>query len=736
MSNQAHNKNARISVALDVPLRQVFDYLVEDDQTTPAVGCRVQVPFAGRKLIGVVWPSDETEALTADRLKKVSATIDEQPLLGSESCALIDFAARYYHHPVGEVALAALPPGLRAGGTTTQHIEWISLTDVGMDAIDDDLRKRAPRQHDLLMLLTEHDQRLPVGRLQTLLPGWRRVATTLLKRGWLQQQFQAEMGDWGTRNDAQAGPTLNPEQQSAVDRIIAKHDRFGCWLLDGVTGSGKTEVFMHLIAETLARGQQTLIIVPEIGLTPQLLGRLERRLGARVALLHSNLPDSERTSAWLAAARGDARIILGTRSAIFTPLAKPGLMIVDEEHDTSLKQHEGFRYHARDLAVWRARQANIPIVLSSATPSLESLLNVEQGRYEHLRLTMRAGNAQAPTIRIIDSNRFNLIDGISQPVIDTMRQHLEAGNQVLVYLNRRGFAPTLICTECGAIADCADCDAHMTVHASAKRLQCHHCGASAPLPAACSECQAPMRPLGEGTERVAEALLGLLPEYSLARIDSDTTALRGGLQSALAAARSGESRILIGTQMLAKGHHLPKLTLAVILNADQGFFASDFRAAERLAQSIVQVAGRAGRADTPGEVLIQTAYPQHRWLTALVGSGYGQFARDLLDEREQAQWPPYHHLAVLHAAASNEATAIGFLHNAKHALQANGIDTLGPAPASMLRRAGRYRYQLLLSSPTRATLQYGAAMLVRFLSRQKTPNRLRWSLDIDPQTEL
>lgn len=728
--------SARVSVALDVPLRQVFDYRLKTGEAAPAVGARVRVSFGRRELVGIVWPSKQPSTLTDDKLKFIGDVLDKQPLLDSHSRQLVDFAARYYHQPIGEVVSAALPPGLRAGKDSDERIEHIALTDQGRAAIDDKLLQKAPKQHALLSALADADRALPAEALQTQLPGWRRVANSLLNRGLLEQTLQRLEQDWQSAITREPAPLLTDEQQTIVQAIIDAGQHYAPCLLDGVTGSGKTEVFLQLIAREIDAGRQTLVLVPEIGLTPQLVSRFERRLGRKVALLHSGLAESERTAAWLAARDGRASIVLGTRSTVFVPLANPGLIIVDEEHDSSLKQHEGFRYHARDLAVWRARQYDVPLILSTATPSLESLHNANQGRYRHFRLSQRAGEAAPPAISVIDTNRFNLTEGVSQPVIDAMRKHLDADNQVMIYLNRRGFAPTLICSDCGNIANCNHCDAHMTLHAARNQLQCHHCGARRTPPSACGDCAQPLKPLGEGTERVEEVIAAQFPDVALARIDSDTTMAKGSMQAALAAAKSGESRILIGTQMLAKGHHLPKLTLVVILNADQGFFASDFRASERLAQSIVQVAGRAGRADQAGQVLIQTAYPDHRWLRMLVHEGYAAFAEDILSEREQVGWPPFKHIAVLHAASSQEQTAINFLHQARQQLNQSGIECLGPAPASMLRRAGRYRYQLLLTADHRVSLQSQLGLLTQFLDQQKATHRLRWSLDVDPQSEL
>lgn len=687
-------------------------------------------------MIGVVWRDDDKPKLALNQLKNISKVLDDTPVLNAAGIALVQFAARYYHQPIGEVVAAALPPGLRKGKATEALIEYVALTKTGRDEITPALGKRAPKQFALLQLLSRQAH-LSADQIRAEMPEWRRVATSLSKRNWIATTMRAPDIDWHCDVAEQTTAlVLSDEQQTVVDALGRSSTGYQPCLLDGVTGSGKTEVFLQLTQQQLSRNRQTLILVPEIGLTPQLIRRFEQRLGQRVALLHSNLSDAERTANWLATSRGLAKVVIGTRSAVFTPLAKPGLIIVDEEHDSSLKQHEGFRYHARDLAVWRANQCEIPILLSTATPSLESLHNAKQGRYQHFRLTHRAAGATAPRIHVIDTNRFNMLEGLSQPVIDAMKRHLSAGNQVLVYLNRRGYAPTLICSDCGNMVDCSHCDAHMTLHAHRQELQCHHCGMRRDVPTACEQCGQPVNPLGEGTERIEEVLGSLMPEYTMARIDSDTTSAKGSMQDALAAAKRGDTRILVGTQMLAKGHHLPLLTLVVMLNTDQGFFASDFRASERLAQSVIQVAGRAGRGDQAGEVFIQSAFPDHPLLRMLVQDGYAAFATQALVEREAAGWPPFRHIAVLHAAATQERTAIDFLQRARQRLGNSAVDVLGPAPASMLRRAGRYRYQLLLSADTRANLQTKLHTLTHFLSHESTTHQLRWSLDIDPQSEL
>ena len=514
---------------------------------------------------------------------------------------------------------------------------------------------------------------------------------------------------------------------------------FAAFLLDGVTGSGKTEVYLRVVATVLKQGRQALVIVPEIGLTPQLLARFESRLDSPLAVLHSGLGDRERLNAWLAARDGSIGVIIGTRSAIFAPLKRPGVIIVDEEHDPSFKQQEGFRYHARDLAIVRARQLNIPVVLGSATPSLESLLNVQRGRYRCLRLPHRVGAAVEPPIEILDIRGQPMNDGLSRLLLNRIQAQLEQGNQVLLFLNRRGFAPTLICHECGWLGECQHCDAHLTLHLRRRRLICHHCGARQPLPPACPACGSiDLRALGQGTERIEQVLKQEFPGIGLARIDRDSTRRKGSLQALLQAVEKGERQILIGTQMLAKGHHFPDVTLVGVVDADQGLFGADFRASERMAQLLLQVAGRAGRAEKPGVVVLQTHYPQHPLLQTLVGGGYPAFAAAALAERQAAQLPPFTCQALLRADALEPESPWAFLTQAFEAGKdlSQEVELLGPVPAPMERREGRYRAQLLAQSTRRPPLQAFLDRWVERLTELKTARKVRWSLDVDPQDLL
>jgi primosomal protein N' (replication factor Y) len=540
-----------------------------------------------------------------------------------------------------------------------------------------------------------------------------------------------------TPTESSTAHTLNPEQAAALDQIRQALGRFQVQLLEGVTGSGKTEVYLQAITEVVARGQQALVLVPEIGLTPQFVARFRARLGAQLALAHSGLADGERLNAWLAAREGSAAVVIGTRSAVFTPLPKLGLIVIDEEHDGSYKQQEGFRYSARDLAIRRAQQAGVPVVLGSATPSLESLHNAASGRYQLLHLSQRAGAAEHPPMHLIDVRGQYLREGLSNALIAHIRRHLDAGGQALLFLNRRGFAPTLLCHSCGWVAGCKRCDAHMTLHHAQRKMRCHHCGAERAPEPACPSCKSSdLLAMGQGTERVEQALQEIFPDVGLARIDRDTTRRKGSLDRLLEEVHSGQARILIGTQMLAKGHDFPDVTLVGVLNADGGLFSVDFRAPERMAQLITQVAGRAGRASRPGQVYIQTHQPQHPLLNQLIRAGYRAFAEVALQERREAAYPPHGHMAVLRAESVQPAAAMKFLEEAAALAREtlpDSVELWGPVPAPMERRAGRVRAQLLLQSRTRKPLHALLREWVPQLDGLPTTRRARWSLDVDPQ---
>ena len=727
-------------VALDVPLSRLFDYRVPEGTAAPAPGTRVRVPFGRQRLIGVVVEHAVDSAVPEARLKPIAAVLDTVPVLAAEVLELVRWASDYYHHPLGEVIATALPKAVRSGASRIALDELWAATPAGREALGSGRLARSPAQRQLLELLLARGP-LRQATLNELLaerlPRWRPAATALLKQGWmLQESVAAELPAAAPLPAAAAGtaPVPTPEQSQAVAAITAALGGFSTFVLHGLTGSGKTEVYLQVIREVLAQGRRALVLVPEIGLTPQLVQRFAQRLTAPLAVLHSGLTDTERLDAWRAAASGAARIVVGTRSAVFAPVPDLGVIIVDEEHDASLKQHEGgFHYSARDLALVRAQRAQVPVVLGSATPSLETLQNVVSGRYQRLSLPRRAGQAAPPRLAVVDLRAHAVTSGLATPVVQAMERHLAADGQVLAFLNRRGYAPTLLCTACGWVAPCKDCDARMTVHQRSGRLRCHHCGADSPLPQTCPQCGFAVRPVGQGTERVEERLRELFPHSPLVRVDRDAVRGRGDMDAAMDSINSGAARILVGTQMVTKGHDFQNMTLVVVLNADQGLFSTDFRAAERLAQTIVQVAGRAGRGSRAGEVLIQTAYPEHPLLQTLMTEGYDGFARAALAERAAAAWPPFSRLAVVRASAIDAETALAFLTDARRlAGVPRDVKLLGPVPAAMARRAGRYHSQLLLESADRVALHRLLGGWLARIAELPSARRVRWALDVDP----
>ncbi len=724
-----------LKVAINAPLSRLFDYLPPDDgECRP--GCRVRVPFGRQKAIGMVMELASDSDIPKSKLKKASALLDEQPLLDDDDRWLIDFTSDYYHHPIGEVVSTALPALLRQGKPLASTIRKVSATATGAAANLQIIAKRAPKQSTLLELIRDADA-ISFAELDEAMPGWRRLKKSLIDKSLIEEFETSEDADAReafANVEQTAGPELNPDQARAI-QTIRSHGGFRVSLLDGVTGSGKTEIYLHLISDIINAGRQVLVLVPEIGLTPQLVTRFRTRLGIEPVLMHSALTDTERLAAWRAARRGSAQLIVGTRSAVFVPMKEPGLIIVDEEHDSSLKQQEGLRYSARDLAVVRGKQRDIPVVLGSATPSLESLQRCRENAYEHLRLPSRAGKAVPPLLRLVDMSRHASSDGLSVPVISAITDNIRRGEQSLVFLNRRGFAPTLICTACGKIADCDRCDARMTVHAAKNQLLCHHCGANRAIDTSCPDCGSECRPLGEGTQRIEDALRDRFPADDIARIDSDSTRLHGTMKKALAAATAGETKILVGTQMLSKGHHFPNLTLVIVINADQGLFSTDFRGSERLAQSLVQVAGRSGREAQQGEVIIQTAFPQHHFWSELMNGGYERVAGAALVERQKAAWPPFSRLALIRAAATRRQDIYDFLKDARKIAEDQNmpeVRILGPVSAPMERKAGRYRAQLLLQSRGRRSLHALLTVLRGTLEGCKSARRVRWSIDVDP----
>ncbi len=732
MSKQPDQPTQYLQIAVPTPLRRLFTYQANTPISQQHIGCRVWVPFGRRKLLAVIATDPSSHKPNGVKLKTIENLVDEQPLWPDELWAMLNWAAQYYQHALGDVLSTAMPALLRQGKAAEypSQLVW-SLSSEGQSVNLDDLN-RAPRQRAIMQALQETE--LNDSALREQFPGSSEVIKKLLEKNWLsrhEQKGQAAI----QQGEGEAGPALNAEQAVAVTAVTKSPGHYATYLLEGVTGSGKTEVYLHCIEACVRRGQQALILIPEIGLTPQMIQRFSKRLDCRMGVLHSGLGDSERLHTWLAARAGELDVVLGTRSAIFTAMKNIGLIIVDEEHDASYKQQDSFRYSARDLAIWRASHNRCPIVLGSATPSLESLSNAEQGRYQLLTLKQRAGNAKPPQLKLLDMRSQPIDEGLSHRLLQVMKTHLDKNQQVLLFLNRRGFSPTLMCHDCGWIAHCPRCETNMTYHHRDKRLRCHHCGSERRAELTCGECQSEnLLNIGAGTERIESALQQRFNDVEVIRIDRDTTRRKGSLENLLKKVQHGQRQILIGTQMLAKGHHFPNVTMVGIIDADQGLHSPEFRAPERMAQLILQVAGRAGRAEQPGEVYIQTHHPDHPQVLTLIQSGYPEFARQLLAERKEVGLPPYTAMAIFRAEAVDRQSPQDFLQQIRQCLAPlanNQIQLYGAMPAPMEKRAGRFRAQLIVQASNRATLQAFLASGLSQIENLKA-NKVRWSLDVDP----
>jgi primosomal protein N' (replication factor Y) len=714
-------------VALPVPLLTLFDYLPPEAGVAQA-GSRVRVPFGRGEMVGVVIDPAAEAAVGVKRLKRVSEVLDDAPLLDAELLATLAWAADYWAGAPGEAFANALPLALREPRSlpATGREVW-ALTTQGRSARD--ARSRKGGSAALLEALVDGPR--AADELGFALPEWRAAARRLVDAGLVEKM---ELEETSLPASPAPGPALSEEQAAAVAAMGEGFGRFQPYVLDGVTGSGKTEVYLALIERALADGKQTLLLVPEIGLAPQTVRRLRERLGVTIEVLHSNLAEGDRARAWLRARNGSAKVVLGTRSAVFTPLPHAGLIIVDEEHDASYKQQEGFRYHARDLALVRARAHGVPVVLGSATPSLETLGNVEAGRYQRLVLRGRPGATQSTRVQIVDMRAQRLDHGMSPTLMNAVAACVGRGEQALVFRNRRGYAPVLLCYDCGWHADCPRCDRPMTLHAGRRRLICHHCDNSMAVPTTCPSCaSANISPQGQGTERLEEALTERFPDVPVVRIDRETTRRRDAFGEILDGLREDKPAILVGTQMLAKGHDLPNLTLVAIVGVDEGLHSVDFRASERLAQLVVQVAGRAGRASKPGSVLLQTHHPDHPMLHSLLRGGYAAVATELLEERRLLELPPFAHQVLLRADALGRAEVDAFLAQAHVAIGPPGdLRIAGPMPAPMPLRAGRHRGQLLVEAGSRARLHAFLRPWQHALVGLPEARKVRWSLDVDP----
>lgn len=733
----AATSSYRLRVALAVHLFDLIDYSVTAEQFDHSIiGARVQVPWLRKSLIGIIV-AKLTPADTADysfRLKPIERIVDETPVLDASTLQLLQWAAHYYQAPVGEVILSSLPKLLRSTRSAQlSEIRWHALMPTD--------NSNLPRSSSCIFAAWQTLQQYVQGGSEAVL---NRIGITTSQLKNLQKRglayAQSVPMDMTPRPMQLTQLPLEPhvQQAAAITTIRAALGAYRSFLLDGITGSGKTEVYLQVMQTVLARGQQVLVLVPEIGLTPQTIERFESRFDCELAILHSGLSDTQRLQAWQQAAAGKALIIIGTRLAIFTPLPRLGLVILDEEHDLSYKQQDGFRYHARDVALYRAAKQQCPIILGSATPSFESLYLVETGKLQRLQLSSRAGGAMLPSFTVLDLTAEPKQHGLAVKLIRAIRNQLIQNQQVLVFINRRGYAPVLMCMSCGWQADCPHCDAHFTVHHQPlSQLVCHHCGYRQTVPAHCPACHKPeLKPIGQGTARIEEILQQLFPDTPVIRVDRDTTYKRDSWQQIYTRAHQPGAVIFLGTQMLAKGHHFPYVGLVTILNIDNGLWSADFRAPERTAQLIMQVAGRAGRGQIAGQVLLQTLRPDHPLLQDLLVHGYAQFAQTALAERRFARLPPYRYAVLLRAESRCDDYNLQLLQQAAEQWTSFGavsVEFWGPVTAPMQKRAGFYRGHLLMLCESRAALQQQLGRWWHWLFKQKRDHELRLTLDVDPQ---
>lgn len=723
-------------VALPVPLDREFEYLIPN-HLFPVIGARVWVPFGPKKLLGIVTDLSHQSEYDINKLKPISELLDLEPLWPEKLYKLIRWGSQFYQAPIGETFNNVMPGALRKGKPAhKQAIRMWNITESGKNQLMQGFGRavqQAKIMHALEVGSLSHQALLDIEVSSSSLK-------TLEQKGWIESQEKINSkAEWPEQRVEEADKRqLNHEQMLAV--VTLNHVQgYECALLDGVTGSGKTEVYLQLIESVLEKGKQALVLVPEIGLTPQTIDRFKRRFKVNITTIHSGLNETERLNAWLEAKSGECGILIGTRSALMTPFANLGIIIVDEEHDTSYKQQDSWRYHARDMAIMRAHHEQIPVVLGSATPSLETLANAKSGKYLHLELTQRAGGAKPTTNSVIDVKGLYLESGLSAPLIAKMRKHLDQGNQVLLFLNRRGFSPALMCHECGWIADCMRCDAYYTYHQGSQEMRCHHCGSQRPVVHQCQSCgSTQLVTVGVGTEQLEAHLTELFPEYKTIRIDRDNTRRKGSLDSALEAVRKQDYQILIGTQMLAKGHHFPNVTLVALLDVDSSLYSSDFRASEKLAQLFIQVAGRAGRASKPGHVVLQTHHPEHSLLQALIHKGYPVFANTALSERKMAMLPPFASLTLFRAESNQSQLAEDFLRQVRSTLEAHPLFdqscwVMGPSPAPMAKRAGKSRWQLILQCQMRSNMQRLLSSAKPAIELLPNSKKVRWSIDVEPQ---
>ena len=739
-----------LSVAVPVPLFQYFDYLapeaasaVEAPLENIQPGMRVLVPFAGRELIGIILDIRKTRASTDNKpkyqLKTALQILDTQASLPSSLLQLIEWASLYYCHPIGECLTTALPNALRKTRTSSTNMQTLSITKWHRTNKTFENNLRAPAQAKLITLFDQHPSGIWQDALKLMGYSLAQL-NTLEKKGYLAKELIDPLSAQQQKNTSHENLiiALNTEQSAAIQSIASNQENFMAHLLHGVTGSGKTEVYIEAAKRVIQKDKQALILIPEINLTPQTLARFQSQLDSPIGLIHSGMSEKEKLTMWHLAQSGVAEVIIGTRSAIFTPFKNLGMIIVDEEHDASFKQNDGFKYSARDLAVKRAQMQNIPVILGSATPSLESLLNAQQKKYNYIKLQKRAGSGQLPDIHLIDIKSRTLEHGCSRPLINRIKTELDKDNQVIIFQNRRGYSPTLLCNSCGWIAQCPNCDARLTVHSQPIHLHCHHCDHKEALTPNCKKCgHAPLSPLGTGTERIESGLAAFFPDTKIIRIDRDKIKKQQDMKRLIEEINLGEACVLVGTQMLAKGHDFHKVTLVAVIDADSSLFSADFRAFEHSTQLLLQVAGRTGRGDKPGSVLIQTKHAEHALFQPILANDYDLAAQRELAERKSCTLPPYSKMISIRAESPSQQA--NFTELAK--LKKNLIETLqavpnesyqlsGPIEASMSRKSGVFRTYLHIFTTQHATRQVIQRNLPLLLSAQKP--KIKVIIDVDP----
>ena len=731
-----------IDVLVPIPVLEKFSYLpAKGSRVLPKPGSRVLIPFGRRTLVGIVGKISKLDKSDKRKYKHIKEILDDSPLLDTNALKLAEWSSRYYHYPLGEIISYFFPPSLRKGEEAKfRQAKYLELTSRG-EFLDMKSLEKAPAQKKLITLLQEKHE-VSIKSLKAF--GISSVSVKSLIDKGLIRSFSRELSPYKQLDDKKSlsPKKLNKEQLLAVSKINAAQDKNTTFLLDGITGSGKTEVYLQAIKEIVCQGKQALILIPEIGLAPQAEERFRDYFGDRVMSFHSAKNDREKLDAWLGASKGLVDIIIGTRSSVFLPMKKLGIIVVDEEHDLSFKQMDKFRYSARDMALYRAKLEKIPVILASATPSLETLKNAKDVKFETLRLNRRATGASLPNINAIDLRGKELNEGMSNHLLEATESELEKGNQVLIFLNRRGYASSLICKSCGWISNCDRCDALMTVHKKPLKLQCHHCEAQKEFPEACPKCSSKdFLQYGYGTERIEEYLQVRFPKFKTLRIDSDSTRKKESLTGYFDLIKKGEPMILLGTQLLAKGHHFPNVTLVGILDADSGLFSADFRGSERVAQLMTQVSGRAGREEKPGQVIIQSYCPDHPQIEEIINGTYQTFAQRLLEERRASKTPPYSFQVKVYAESPKSIVSRDFIRSLINRISIDNslskdLRIVGPLPSLMEKKSGVYRWELNIFSKNRSQLHKYLDLVQSKLYSPSISKQVRWSIDVDPLSSL